>query len=100
MRRIFSTVRAPQLPAFTVESLAMTATVRPATVPRPVTTPSAGSSASALLASFASSTKDSGSTRRRMRSRAKSLPASLFFAWYFSAPPFSTSAIFWSSFSS
>ncbi len=42
MRRIFSTVRSPHEPAFTVESLAMMATGRPATWPVPVTTPSAG----------------------------------------------------------
>ena len=42
MRMIFSTVRAPQEPALTVESLAMIATGRPCTRPMPVTTPSAG----------------------------------------------------------
>ena len=42
-RTIFSTVRAPHDPALTVGSLAMTTTARPSTVPRPVTTPSAGS---------------------------------------------------------
>ena len=41
-RTIFSTVRAPHDPAFTVGSLATTSTGRPSTVPRPVTTPSAG----------------------------------------------------------
>ena len=41
---IFSTVRAPHDPAFTVESLAMIATGRPCTRPMPVTTPSAGRS--------------------------------------------------------
>ena len=42
MRMIFSTVRAPQEPAFTVESLAISATGRPSMVAVPVTTPSAG----------------------------------------------------------
>src|SRR5580693_7888369 len=89
MRRIFSTVRFPHEPAFTVESFAMIATGRPATSAVPVTTPSAGSSGSRLFASAASSTKEPSSTRRAMRSRAKSLPVSAFFAWYFGAPPFS-----------
>ena len=44
-RTIFSTVRAPHEPAFTVGSLAMTHTGRPSTRPTPVTTPSAGRSA-------------------------------------------------------
>ena len=41
MRRIFSTVFGPQEPAFTVGSLAISATRRPSIVARPVTTPSA-----------------------------------------------------------
>ena len=41
-RTIFSTVRAPHEPAFTVGSLAMTHTGRPSMRPMPVTTPSAG----------------------------------------------------------
>ena len=49
-RTIFSTVRAPHDPAFTVGSLAMTMTGRSSTVPRPVTTPSAGSPAASALA--------------------------------------------------
>ena len=60
MRRIFSTVRRPHEPAFTVESLAMMQTVRPSIVAVPVTTPSAGSSGSRLFASAASSTNDPG----------------------------------------
>src|SRR5215831_5051123 len=84
---IFSTVRAPQLPALTVESLAMRATVRPPIFPRPVTTPSAGSSGSAELAKEPSSTKESGSRSRAMRSRANSFPVSEFLAWYLGAPP-------------
>src|SRR5215467_16140380 len=88
MRRIFSTVRAPHEPAFTVESLAMTATGRPCTRPMPVTTPSAGRSPAWLLARRPSSTKSAPSSkRRRSRSRTKSLPSSAFFLWYFSAPP-------------
>lgn len=43
IRMIFSTVRAPQLPAFTVESFAIRQTCRPSMVAVPVTTPSAGS---------------------------------------------------------
>ena len=39
---IFSTVRAPQEPAFTVGSFATTSAGRPSTRPCPVTTPSAG----------------------------------------------------------
>ena len=46
MRMIFWTVFSPQDPALTVKSLAMTQTVRPPTLPTPVTTPSAGVSAS------------------------------------------------------
>src|SRR5215471_12317892 len=87
MRRIFSTVRAPQLPALTVESLAMSATVRPAIFPRPVTTPSAGSSGSAELAKEPSSTNEPGSRSRAMRSLANSFPVSEFLAWYLGAPP-------------
>ena len=52
-RTIFSTVRAPHEPAFTVESLAITHTGRPSTVPTPVTTPSAGRSPASALASSA-----------------------------------------------
>ena len=42
IRMIFSTVRAPQEPALTVESLAIRQTGRPSTLAAPVTTPSAG----------------------------------------------------------
>ena len=76
---IFSTVRRPQDPAFTVESLAITATRRPATFARPVITPSAGSSGSSALANAPSSTKLSGSSRKRTRSRANNFPLSAFF---------------------
>ena len=41
-RTIFSTVRAPQEPALTVGSFAITQTGRPSISPTPVTTPSAG----------------------------------------------------------
>src|SRR5258708_26010356 len=92
MRRIFSTVRRPHEPAFTVESFAMIATVRPAMLAVPVTTPSAGSSGSTAFASSASSTNEPGSMSRAMRSRAKSFPFSAFFAWYLGAPPFSMRA--------
>ena len=50
IRMIFSTVRAPQEPAFTVESLAIRHTGRPSTVAVPVTTPSAGRSPASALA--------------------------------------------------
>ena len=89
---IFSTVRRPQDPAFTVESLAITATTRPPTLPRPVITPSAGNSASSALAKAPSSMKLSGSTSMRTRSRANSFPASAFFWWYLAAPPFAIRA--------
>src|SRR5512137_1002854 len=92
MRMIFSTVRFPQLPAFTVESLAITATGRPSMVPRPVTTPSAGSSGSCALARAPSSSSEPSSRSSRSRSRAKSFPCSAFFWWYFSAPPLRTRA--------
>src|SRR5262249_32388337 len=87
MRMIFSTVRAPQLPALTVESLAMRATVRPDIFPSPVTTPSAGRSGSAVFAKLPSSTKEAGSRSRAMRSRANSFPVSAFLAWDLGAPP-------------
>src|SRR5512137_1724419 len=92
MRMIFSTVRKPQLPALTVESLAITATGRPSMVPSPVTTPSAGSSGSWAFASAPSSMKEPSSRSSRSRSRAKSFPASAFFWWYFSDPPLRTRA--------
>src|SRR5262249_13912550 len=88
MRRIFSTVRAPHDPAFTVESLAMTATGRPWTRPTPVTTPSAGRSGASQLARSPSSVNSlPASNRSSSRRRQKSLPSSAFFLWYFSAPP-------------
>ena len=52
-RTIFSTVRAPHEPAFTVGSLAITHTGRPSIRPTPVTTPSAGRSPASALASSA-----------------------------------------------
>ena len=73
-RTIFSTVRAPHDPAFTVGSLAMTHTGRPSTRPTPVTTPSAGRSSARLLASSPSSTNESLSSSSARRSRTKSLP--------------------------
>ena len=81
-RRIFSTVLAPQDPALTVESLAITATVRPPTVPIPVTTPSAGRSPASALASSPSSTNSSAeSSSRASRSRTNSLPCSRALVW-------------------
>ena len=57
-RTIFSTVRAPQEPALTVESFAITHTGRPSMVPTPVITPSAGRSPARALARSAFSTND------------------------------------------
>ena len=72
-RTIFSTVRAPHEPAFTVGSLATATAGRPSTRPRPVITPSAGSPAAVALASCASSTNVSGSNSSDKRSRTYSL---------------------------
>jgi hypothetical protein len=71
---IFSTVRAPQDPAFTVESLAISATARPPTVATPVTTPSAGSPAASTFANAPSSLKLPSSTRSAIRSLANIFP--------------------------
>jgi hypothetical protein len=87
IRTIFSTVRAPQEPALTVESLAMSATGRPPIVAVPVTTPSAGRSPASALAYAPSSTNDPASTSSRIRSRANSLPFLALASWYFGAPP-------------
>src|SRR5262245_59212363 len=73
MRRIFSTVRAPHDPAFTVESFAMIATGRPWIRPMPVTTPSAGSSPASAFTSRPSSANGApGSSSFSRRSRQKS----------------------------
>jgi hypothetical protein len=69
IRTIFSTVRAPHEPAFTVGSLATSRAGRPSTSARPVTTPSAGRPGLSALASWASSTKLPSSTSRAIRSR-------------------------------
>ena len=50
IRMIFSTVRAPQEPALTVESLAIRATVLPSMAAVPVITPSAGRPSARTLA--------------------------------------------------
>ncbi len=50
IRMIFSTVRAPQEPALTVESFAISATGLPSTVAVPVITPSAGRPSASTLA--------------------------------------------------
>ncbi len=68
-RTIFSTVRAPHDPAFTVGSLATTIAGRPSTRPRPVTTPSAGSPSAIALAYRPSSTNVPSSKSSAMRSR-------------------------------
>src|SRR5829696_167295 len=95
---IFSTVRAPQEPALTVESFAIRQTGRSSIRAWPVTTPSAGRSPAGplmdmALANIPSSTKDPSSTSSRTRSRAKSLPRAAFASWYRGAPPFSTVAL-------
>ena len=73
---IFSTVFGPHEPAFTVGSLAITATGRPAMRPRPVTTPSAPRPSPSQFASSASSTNEPSSSSRATRSRTGSLPCS------------------------
>src|SRR5690606_17986467 len=87
MRIIFSTVRAPQDPAFTVESLAMTQTGRPLMRPIPVTTPSAGRPSARALANNPSSHSTSPSKRSSNRRRTNSLFCFSNFSWYFGAPP-------------
>src|SRR5215469_9062978 len=87
IRMIFSTVRAPQEPALTVESLAISATVRPSMVAVPVITPSAGSPSARTLAYRPSSVKLSSSVSSAIRSRANSLPAFAAASWYLGAPP-------------
>ena len=74
IRIIFSTVRAPQEPALTVESLAISATGRPPTVAVPVITPSAGRSAASTFAYRPSSVKLPASASSAIRSLANSLP--------------------------
>ncbi len=81
-RMIFSTVRAPHEPAFTVGSFAMTHTGRPSTRPTPVMTPSAGRSPASAFASSPSSTNEPSSRRSARRSRTNSLlAAASFSAW-------------------
>src|SRR3954471_5653057 len=87
MRKIFSTVLGPHEPAFTVGSLAISATRRPPTNAIPVTTPSAPSPSASQLASSASSANDSGSTSRATRSRTGILPCSGRRSRYLSGPP-------------
>ena len=72
-RTIFSTVRAPHEPAFTVGSFAITHTGRPSIRPTPVTTPSAGRSPASAFASSASSTNEPASSSSASRSRTNSL---------------------------
>jgi hypothetical protein len=81
MRMIFSTVRAPQEPALTVESLAIRQTGRPSMRAWPVITPSAGRSPAMTLASMASSTNESLSTSSLTRSRANSFPLAALASW-------------------
>ena len=71
----------------TVGSLAISATFRPPTSARPVTTPSAPRPSASQLASSPSSENDSGSTSRSTRSRTGSLPCWAVFWWWRSGPP-------------
>src|SRR5262245_704574 len=87
MRMIFSTVRLPHEPAFTVESLAITQTARPSIRPTPVTTPSAGRSGACAFAKTASSTNESASNSRAIRVRANSFFSAASFSWAAGAPP-------------
>src|SRR5579863_2134736 len=87
IRMIFSTVRAPHDPALTVESFAISATVRPLIVAVPVMTPSAGRPSARALANRPSSVKLPSSVSRAIRSRANSLPAAAADSWYLRAPP-------------
>ena len=80
IRMIFSTVRAPQDPALTVESLAISATGRPSAAV-PVTTPSAGRPSARALAYRPSSVKLPSSISGVIRSRAKSLPRAAAASW-------------------
>jgi hypothetical protein len=89
IRMIFSTVRAPQEPALTVESLAIRQTGRPSMRACPVTTPSAGRRPAPpvepvmdmAFAKRPSSTNVPSSTSSRTRSRAKSLPFAALASW-------------------
>ena len=77
MRSTFETVSGNQLPAFTVASLAITATCRPPTRPIPVTTPAAGAMPPWALRAMSrpsSSSCSPSSSRAAMRSRASSFP--------------------------
>src|SRR3954447_2735887 len=78
---IFSANTSPSAPPNTVKSWLNTKTLRPSTVPQPVTTPSVSGRAASMpkpwarcRASMSSSTKESGSSSRSMRSRAVSFP--------------------------
>src|SRR5450755_1169065 len=92
IRMIFSTVRAPQEPAFTVESFAIRAAGRPSIVAVPVMTPSAGSPSASTLANAPSSVKLPSSASSAIRSRANSLPAAAAASWYLAVPPCSIRA--------
>ena len=92
-RTIFSTVRAPQDPAFTVGSLAITHTGRPSMRPVPVTTPSAGRSSASVFASSASSTNEPSSSSNARRSRTNSLFAAASLARSFSRLPASARSV-------
>src|SRR5205807_1505281 len=76
-----------QDPALTVGSFAISATGRPSTAPRPVTTPSAPKPSCSQLASSASSEKEPSSRRRATRSRTGSLPCWAAFSRWRSGPP-------------
>ena len=80
---IFSANTSPSAPPNTVKSWLNTNTLRPSTVPQPVTTPSVSGRFASIpnpwarwRASMSSSTNESGSSRSSIRSRAVSLPRS------------------------
>jgi hypothetical protein len=81
IRMIFSTVRAPQDPALTVESFAITATGLPSTLAVPVTTPSAGRPSARAFAYRPSSVKLPWSVSRAILSLANSLPRAAAVSW-------------------
>ena len=81
--QIFSAYAAESEPPMTVKSCAKTTTLRPSTRPQPVTTPSPrtlflsmSKSVQRCTTKRSTSTNEPGSSRRSMRSRAVSLPAS------------------------
>src|SRR6266849_325560 len=80
---IFSAWVSDKEPPNTVKSLANTKTVRPLTVPHPVTTPSPG----ILVCAMSNSSNELRSSRSAMRSRAVSLPRLCWASMRFLPPP-------------